>query len=243
MVGYALVLSIGRDALPGDEERYRPPARTALRRPARLEPVPGIRDQLEPPSGLSAVAAPRPVRIRLEGASPAQSAAGAGVASFHTETGGDFRWYPIATATAAADGALEVETAARAGTSLTISFAASRAQARHGYIARAQVEAGATAAATLRGDVHRVRFDLPASVEQAGPLLLQRQDDRQWLPMSHSTAGLRLRKGTQLYLELGAGDYELLDPLSPQTAQTFSVPATDVVVVSSELAAAAGDRR
>ena len=78
MVGYALMLSIGRDALPGDEERYRPPARTALRRPARLEPVPGIRDQLEPPSGLSAVAAPRPVRIRLEGASPAQAAAGAG---------------------------------------------------------------------------------------------------------------------------------------------------------------------
>lgn len=237
------MLAVGRDALPGAEARYQPPTRAALPQPARLPPVPGLRDELRPPPGLRAIADQQSVQIRLEGTSDAQVAAGAGVASFHAETGGDFRWFPLAQTTTAADGAFELATAARSGTALTITFAASRAQARHGYIARVQAEAGATNAATLRADVYRVRFDLPEGTEKAGPLLLQRVDDRQWLPMSHSTAGLRLRKGAQLHLELGPGDYELLDPLSPGRAQAFSVPDAEVVVVSAALTPAAGDRR
>ena len=237
------MLAVGRDALPGAEERYQPPVRAALPQPARLPPVAGLRDELRPPPGLRAITDQQPVQIRLEGASTSQVAAGAGVASFHAETGGDFRWFPLGQATTAADGAFELTTTARSGTELTITFAASRTQARHGYIARIQAEAGVTSAATLRADVYRVRFDLPEDTENAGPLLLQRVDDRQWLPMSHSTAGLRLRLGAQLHIELGPGKYELLDPLSPSRAQAFSVPDADVVVVSSAPATAAGDRR
>ena len=238
-----------RDGQPEGPARILPPPRWLLNDSAALErlALSGAGLAILPTLDGERLAAEGEItvfdQIRLEGASTSQVAAGAGVASFHAETGGDFRWFPLGQATTAADGAFELTTTARSGTELTITFAASRTQARHGYIARIQAEAGVTSAATLRADVYRVRFDLPEDTENAGPLLLQRVDDRQWLPMSHSTAGLRLRLGAQLHIELGPGKYELLDPLSPSRAQAFSVPDADVVVVSSALATAAGDRR
>ncbi|MCK5940869.1 MAG: hypothetical protein KAI24_02770, partial [Planctomycetes bacterium] len=87
----------------------------------------------------------------------------------------------------------------------------------------------------LDGAVHRVRFDLPTDLDQAGPLRLQRVDDRQWLPMLHATSGLRLRRGVDLTLTLGAGSYELQDPLAPERAQTFELPGTTAVTVTAAL--------
>ena len=97
---------------------------------------------------------------------------------------------------------------------------------------------------TLRGDVHRVRFDLPEGTEKAGPLLLQRVDDREWLPMEAAPAGLKLQRGARTSLLLGAGRYELQDPLAPTAAQVFEVPApAGAVTLSRSLARAPDGRR
>ncbi len=96
---------------------------------------------------------------------------------------------------------------------------------------------------TLPGAVHRVRLDLPTDHDRAGPLRLQRVDDRQWLPMLHGTAGVTLVRGTELALQLGAGSYELQDALRPELRQRFEVPAVEVVELSAELARARAGRQ
>ena len=61
--------------------------------------------------------------------------------------------------------------------------------------------------------------------------------------MAHMTAGLKLRKGEQTALELGAGTYELQAPLVTDPRQTFVVPEVEVVEVTPALARSAADRR
>ena len=116
--------------------------------------------------------------------------------------------------------------------------------ARHGYLTRRVVVAEPGAVVRLSGAQHEVRFDLPDGVEQAGPLRLQRVDDREWLPMEAAPAGLKLQRGARTSLLLGAGRYELQDPLAPTAAQVFEVPApAGAVTLSRSLARAPDGRR
>lgn len=237
---YALVLAIGRDPLPGAEDRFAVAPSEALPAPARLAPIDGIEDSQVPPTDLGDVAARVTVPVRVSALSERMRTGAGGVATYHTVTGGDFRWYPLDEAIPGQNGGLLFTAQAPNGTELTVTFAVTREHARHGYVDRhvfvVDAPSGkATAIVELDGAVHDVRFDLPDGVEQAGPLRLQRVDDRQWLPMLHSTAGLKLRRGSELTLQLGAGRYELQDPLVPERAQTFAVPDASAVTVTAAL--------
>ena len=133
------------------------------------------------------------------------------------------------------------------GTRLTVTLARDREHARHGYLDKQVLdvtsENGHTAPLViLQGLTHDVQFNLPTNIERAGPMRLQRVDDRQWLQMSHDTSGLTLRRGKVTILELGAGTYELQDPLLPERTQQFTVPKTTVVEISSTLAPARDNR-
>ena len=245
---YALVLAVGRDALPGATERFHLPVRTEIRRPQRLGPVLADGDAEAMASIRAPDAALLPVQVRLLGTDVDLRGGRAGVASFHTETGGDFRWLPVRAAEVGPDGSCVFEVSAREGTQLTVTFAAAREHARHGYIDREllvvrDAEAPEPQTVTLSAATHEVVFELPAGVDHAGPLRLQRASDRQWLPMQHATAGIKLRRGERTALELAAGTYELQAPLSSGAPQAFSVPAADRVTVSPALARSAAVRR
>jgi len=234
------VLAIGRDPLPGAEERFAVAPSEQLPAPQRLAPIAGIETSQVPDTDLGGptVRVTVPVHVALIPKSLRNGEAG--VATFHTVTGGDFRWYPLADGIPGRNGDLLITAQSPTGALLTVTFAATREHARHGYIDRHQLEVAAsdgraTDVIELDGSLHAVRFDLPNDIEQAGPLRLQRTDDRQWLPMLHTTAGLKLRRGKELTLQLGAGTYELQDPLAPDRTQTFDVPGATSVTVTAAL--------
>jgi len=90
--------------------------------------------------------------------------------------------------------------------------------------------------------VSPTRFELPSGRGRAGPLRLVRVDDPQWLPMEHGTTGVLLADTESVTLLLGAGTYELQDPIARDKTQRFDVPAKDAVVISSTLTVAPIDR-
>lgn len=239
---YALVLTFGRDPLPGADQRYEAPSRTPLPRPARLAPVPEL-------SALQASAPPDerpliPLRVEVRDIAAALRTPNAGVAVFLAATGGDFRWRPLSVSERRDDGAAALSVRAPAGAEYCVTLASASDRARHGYLARRVVVVAPGAIVRLSGALHDVRFDLPDGADQAGPLRLQRIDDRDWLPMQAAPSGLKLRSGTRTVLQLGAGSYELQDPLTPSAAQVFDVPAASgAVMVSAALLRAPGDRR
>lgn len=237
---YALVLAIGRDPLPGAEERFAVAQPKQLPAPARLAPIEGIETSQVPAADLGAVVTRVTVPVRVSALPQSLRTAEAGVATYHSVTGGEFHWYPLSEGIPGQNGGLLITAQAPQHTRLTVTFAATREQARHGYIDRHEFDVAAsngraTDIVELDGAVHAVRFDLPKGVDQAGPLRLQRVDDRQWLPMLHGTAGLKLRSGKVLSLQLGAGTYELQDPLAPERTQRFDVPGTPSVTVTAAL--------
>lgn len=244
---YSLILSIGRDPLPGAEtpfvahELAKPPL------PERLAPIAGIETSSVPPIKNLPDARVQ-VAIAVDNVPEFLRTQDAGIATFHTATGGGFRWLPLLGATTADDGTVLAKVEAEVGSSLTVTLAASRAHARHGYIARhiLDVEAtnGTTTAKPIRldGHVHEVVINLPNNVDRAGPLRLQRIDDRRWLPMLHGSSGVTLQSGTITKLRLAAGTYELQDPVAADRRQQFTVPDETTIEVSSTLAPA-GDGR
>ena len=248
---YRVILAVGREPLPGASERFQLPARTDLQRPRRLEPVRDVLDAQDSKSFDQQGNSLLPVRVLLDIAADAAEAparARAGIASFHTKTGGDFRWLPLSAATSGPDGQRSFEVTARENTHLTITYAAAREHARHGYIDREVVNVGAAGDSRLQtiqlsAATYAVRFELPDGVDQAGPLRLQRIEDRQWLPMANATTGLKLRRGEPTALELAVGTYELQEPLITGARQTFVVPEVEVVQVTPALARSGAGRR
>ena len=245
---YRVILAVGREPLPGASERFEPPARPELQRPRRLERVRDVVDAQDSKSFDQRGRALLPVRVLLDMAADAPARARAGIASFHTKTGGDFRWLPLSAARSGPDGQRSFEVTARENTQLTITYAAAREHARHGYIDRKVVDVGAGGDARLltiqlSAATYAVRFELPEGVDQVGPLRLQRIDDRQWLPMANATTGLKLRRGESTALELAVGTYELQEPLTTGAQQTFVVPDVEVVQVTPALARSGAGRR
>lgn len=242
---YALILSIGRDPLPGAETPYAAPQLHQPPTPERLAPIAGIETSAVPPIAnlpnervrLAIAIANVPQFLRTEKA---------GIATFHTVTGGGFRWLPLLGCTTTADGALLANVEAEVGENLTVTLAASREYARHGYITRGTIDVEPTAGTAkplrLDGQVHDVQINLPTEVQRAGPLRLQRVDDRRWLPMLGGTSGLTLQSGQLTVLKLAPGTYELQDPVAAGRRQQFTVPDDKVVEVSPTLAPAEDGR-
>ena len=154
--------------------------------------------------------------------------------------------FALADAEPAGDGIVRIDAAVAAGTRLTITAAAQRAHARHGYLARLELDtprsATDTASCELSLSTTAVHLQLPVGFERAGPLRLRRVDDQMWLPMLHGTSGVTLERGRELTLRLGAGSYRLQDPLRAGDSQPFDVPAQSEVVLSEALARAPDDR-
>jgi hypothetical protein len=71
---------------------------------------------------------------------------------------------------------------------------------------------------------------------------LSRCDDPHWLPSSHAATGIDLRGDRPTAIVLGAGDYELVDPIDVTRRQRFAAPATEEIRLNPDLAGARGDR-
>ncbi|HEB53262.1 MAG TPA: hypothetical protein ENI87_08420 [bacterium] len=239
------MLAIGRPALPGAESNLAIEAPARLPRPERLPELPRIRENGFATDRRHEVGE-RSLTVVLSSVPAVVDPGVAGIATFDSVTGGDFRWFPLVAGEDEDDGSLRMTVTTAVDGPLTITFAAAREHARHGYLSRRRLDADSDAAGapiTLAGETYRVRIDLPPGTDRAGPLRLQRVDDRQWLPMLHSTSGLTLRRGAELVLDLGAGTYELQDPIAPERSQRFDVPGTDRVEISAALAPARDGRQ
>jgi hypothetical protein len=170
----------------------------------------------------------------------------AGVATFQADTGADFVWTPLSTATASANGALLLESRAFAAGDLVVTLASARSFARHGYLARTRLAlppaTDAEVAVELRLRLGRVRLRLPDTDLTPVPLRLVRTDDPEWLPMEFQGGSVQVPRGGELQLLLGAGSYEVRDPLAPTRSLRFEVPDATEVDVSAVLEPAKGDR-
>ena len=244
---YTLVLAIGRDPLPGVRDRFEPAPFALPPLPKRLLPINGIEASPVKPIDRARKLSVS-IRVEVQDVPASMDQKLAGVATFHTLTGSNFRWMPLSDATPAENGSLQFTMEAPTTSMLTVTLAANREHARHGYISRRTIDVVSTSIktaplVTLQGLTHKVLFHLPLRVEGAGPLRLTRVDDRQWLLMPDNTSGLTLRRGTETSLQLSPGTYELQDPLAPNRSQQFTVPETTNVEVTARLTRVRDDRR
>lgn len=191
-------------------------------------------------------AAGRTLTITVRDVPAALRAEACGVATFQADSGSEFAWVPLATATTLADGSLQLQSRANAGGDVVVTLATARRFARHGYLARHQVAvpAGDVAATPVellvRTDMVRLTLSDPAITPV--PLRLARTDDPQWLPMELGSGSINVPRGGELRLLLGAGNYELRDPLAPERQLQFAVPGTPEIDISALLAPAKGER-
>ena len=179
----------------------------------------------------------------------------AGVGVFDAATGASFSWTPLAEGVLADDGSVRVEIQAYTTGDLCVTVATGRDLARHGYLARtilptplasstaaAGAGAGALAEVTIAVETATIRFELPAGAERAGPLRLTRTEDASWIPMYQGPTGITVDRDATVEIVLGAGQYELTDPLAPERHQRFEVPGPGVVTLSETLTASRADR-
>lgn len=246
-VTYALILAIGRDPLPGAEVRFKLEELDRPDRPQQVQSLAnsqaGTKPTIQPETNTRVT-----VPIRVQESLNSIKDEHAGIATFDSKTGADFQWYPLNEALRGDNQFLLVTSDAESNSTLTVTLAAKRDYARHGYLARRDVEIatpanGVVAMVTLPSEAFAVQFELPNETDRAGPLRLVRVDDPLWLPMRHSSAGLTLRKDHPTTLKLGAGDYRLEDPIVPDQFQQFRVTAATKVLVSEKLAPARDDHR
>ena len=184
---------------------------------------------------------PVAVTLAVRGVPAGWRTATAGLAVHGADGGGDHAWLPFGDAVEI-DGALRLAHTLPAGGAATVSVAAAPEFAAHGYLARQRL-AVPPDGGTLDVDANasRVALHLPAATRHAVLLRLVRSDDPHWLPLAFAPSGLQLSPGGALVLWLGAGGYELRDPLEPDRHQPFTVP-TDAVAVSAELVPVRADR-
>ncbi|MFY9344113.1 MAG: hypothetical protein WAT39_16605, partial [Planctomycetota bacterium] len=108
----------------------------------------------------------------------------------------------------------------------------------HGYLTRQTLAcSAATATVAIDAAVVEATFRLPAGAQRSALLLLARPDDPHWIPIGTLPSGLELTAGGARRLWLGAGAYELFDPLSPERRQSFTIPGDADLVLSANLAA------
>jgi hypothetical protein len=164
----------------------------------------------------------------------------AGVAVFATEASAEFTWLPIQGTPLAADGSCHLTAATRVVGELRIVLAAAPTLARHSWLCATHVRPVANlsepAEFVLEVAVQKVEFRLPAGAGSAGPLQIVRLDAPMWTLAGSVPEGLCLQGATPRVVLLGAGAYELRDPLASTRRQPFTVPGHDHIVVNETLA-------
>lgn len=183
------------------------------------------------------------LHVRLRNLPPSARTATMGVATFETLSGASFTWTPLTDANT--DGAVMVATVSLSDAAeRTVTLATEQAFARRGYVACSRItpplDAG-TADLELDAAMHPTHFALATVGGRAGPLRVVRLDDPQWLPMAHLT-GLSVTAGAPVTMTLGAGAYELRDPIDPERRQRFDVPAASPIVIDRALSVVRADR-
>jgi hypothetical protein len=171
----------------------------------------------------------------------------AGVATYDADTGGEFAWLPLAGGTAGADGSVTLQATTLVRGELQVAFATAPEWARHSYLARTTLAidaatAGSHVTVDLPVVVGTVQVVLPDTTTRAGPLRLARCDDPQWLPTFHAATGIEVRREASADVLLGAGTYELVDPIDATRRQRFEVPGAGKIVLTPTLTAVRADR-
>lgn len=238
------LLALHRSSAP---ERSLPPIAplVAPPRPSRLPAAPEFARNAMPATARRDVSRTT-IIVHLPPLHTALQAADAGVATCDARTGADFTWIPLADAATAPDGSRTIETTTRVRGDLDVSLANGREWARHGYLTRVRVPVGTTAAnpvvVDLPATIDLVRLRLPEGCVRAGPMYLSRCDDPQWLPTMQGATGIEVVRSKPTFMLLGAGCYELVDPIDPTRRQRFDVPSNGPVELTSTLTAARADR-
>lgn len=223
-------LTIGRPALPSRVVFETDPPVFAV--PAAAAPPP---------------ATPRLHRVVLRGVPRQRLGDRAGVAVFDPRTGIDFHWAPLLAATAGEDGAVEL-TVRAPEREVVLALSTAREHAHHGYLASTIVRLPAPPEQAVEFDanVTATTFVLGGGRRRAGPLQLARVGDAEWLPLAAARNGLYVEPGEAetggTTILLGAGEYELVDPIDPAARQRFSVPAPGPITVEKHLARPRGRR-
>ncbi|MFO1077650.1 MAG: hypothetical protein U1E73_07975 [Planctomycetota bacterium] len=236
MAGYGFVWSLRRPAVRTDARAAAmdmptiaaPTPPTAPQADRRAFAVPATTSRADRDAGIA-------VEIRLQ--APPSALPNGGVA-LTSANGTDSTWIPFASLPADDGGTVRFAWAGeRAGG--TVAIAASEAEARHAYLARFRHDSGSTMQIDFAA--HTVALQSPATRGFVGPLRLVRTDDPGWLPLGLAAAGLFVDTETRLLL--GAGDYELVDPIDDTQRQRFSVPATEPIRLIPGFAPPAAPRR
>lgn len=222
-----------------------PTALQVPKAPERLPASPEFARRAEPATAARERAPAPTIAIRVRALAKEQRTPAMGVATFDATTGAGFVWTPLADASEA-DGDLLIRTAANGTGERCATLATAREFARHGYLARSRfvlpAGAGSAVDVVLDATMGTARFELPRGSVRAGPLRLVRTDDPHWLPMENGATGVSLTAPDPTTLLLGAGVYELQDPIAPESRQRFEVPAKDPIVLSASLTLVRADR-
>jgi hypothetical protein len=164
----------------------------------------------------------------------------AGLGVMPASGGGNLVWLPFGAASAREP--LELPFTLPEAGDVIVTVAATRAFATHGYLTRQTVTVPTGGGLVpIDVDAAEVALHLPAATPHGVLLQLVRIDDPHWLPLAFAPSGLLLAPGAPRRLWLGAGGYELRDPLDPERRQSFAVPGP-AVAVNAELARARGGR-
>ena len=229
MAGYSLVLSLRRPPIRTDA---RSPLGATPRTIAAPQPVDARRDAraFVLPTDASHAGTAEPVAVSIHVEAPADFADTAGAALVSAD-GTREQWVPFAAMTTTPDGRRAVQwKGERQGGTVTI--ATSREEARHAYLARLDHDASATMRIDCVATVVALRP--PEGTAAAGPLRIVRIGHPHWLPLAIATAGLYVGPATTLLL--GAGEYELVDPIDGTRRQRFSVPADSAITLDAGFA-------
>ncbi len=246
-IGWCALLALRRGGSDPAATRFVTPGLAPPPAPERLLPAPEFARTATGATHQEAV--PRvAVPLRLRNATAVLRQAGAGVALYRADTGGDFTWVPLAGAVAH-DGVVELAPAVRSRGEFVVTVAAGPRFARHGYIARGslRIAGGATPpveidAVEIDANAAEITFVLPPRQPRVGPFRLVRAGDPQWAAMQPVCAGMMIGGEGSPPLLLGFGTYELIDPLVPERRQAFVVAAPAKVEISAAMAVARADR-
>ncbi len=241
--GYCLLLAWRRAPLPPAAAVHAAEL-APLPLPQPLAPGPEF---ARPPRAADAAGtrtvAPQPLAVtfRVHGVPAAWRTERAGLGVFPADGSSGVVWLPLADP-AGADGVVGVDhTVPRAG-EYVVGVAAERGMAVHGYLTRARTRIAASGSVEIDVTAARVALELPPNVASTQLLRLVRSDDPHWL-LADATSGLTIAPKTRRWLWLGAGGYDLCDPLQPEHRQHFEVPADTGVTVAPMLVRARGDRQ
>lgn len=183
----------------------------------------------------------------------------AGIASYSKQTGGSFHWVPLSEGVPRLNGSIALSIRITSKDAV-LTLSTSEKHARHGYLVSRTVQPGELSPRSIETSrtfafrsakppffviaLRPIVFDavaanttleLPEGVSHAGPLQLVRVGDLDWHPQVIAASGLFLDSERATIL-LGAGVYDLVDPIDATVRQRFRVPTAEAITIESRLA-------